>query len=84
MAKRQISLRLERKKIDALDRIARSMSSSRNHLLASAVENYLDLHRWQVEQVQEGLREARAGKLIDHAVVVRRMRMKIKRRRRQD
>lgn len=70
MPKRQVSLRLDREQIKTLDRIARSMSSTRNHLLTSAVENYLDLHRWQAAQIREGIREADLGKLIDHNVVI--------------
>jgi predicted transcriptional regulator len=43
----------------------------------------LEFHQWQIEQIQEGIREADLGKLIDHAVVVRRMRKKMQRRRKK-
>ncbi len=68
MTKRPVSFRLEQSKITALDQIAQSVASNRNHLLAEAVENYLEFHQWQIDQIQEGIREAGAGKLIDHTV----------------
>jgi predicted transcriptional regulator len=81
MTKRPVSFRLESSKIKALDRIAKSIASNRNYLLTEAVENYLEFHLWQADQIQEGIREADAGQLIDHSVVVRRMRQKIRQRR---
>ena len=81
--KQAVNFRLENDKIAALDRLAESLDRDRSYLLTEAVDSYLDLHQWQIEQVQEGIREADAGKLIDHDVVVKRMREKMQKRRRQ-
>ena len=81
--KQAVNFRLENDKIAALDRLAESLDRDRSYLLTEAVDSYLDLHQWQIEQIQEGIREADAGKLIDHDVVVKRMREKMQKRRRQ-
>ena len=83
MAKQAINFRLENSKITALDHLAKSLDRDRSYLLTEAVDSYLDLHQWQIEQIREGIREADAGKLIDHEVVVKRMRKKMQQRRRQ-
>jgi predicted transcriptional regulator len=82
--KQAVNFRLESEKIAALDRLAKSLDRDRSYLLSEAVDSYLELHEWQIEQVQEGIREADAGKLIDHDVVVQRMRKKMQRRRKAE
>jgi len=79
--KQAVNFRLESEKIAALDRLAQSLDRDRSYLLSEAVDSYLELHEWQIEQVQEGIRQADAGKLIDHDVVMQRMRKKMQRRR---
>jgi predicted transcriptional regulator len=81
--KQAVNFRLENDKIAALDRLAKSLDRDRSYLLTEAVDSYLELHQWQIEQIHEGIREADAGKLIDHDVVVKRMREKMQKRRRQ-
>jgi predicted transcriptional regulator len=83
MIKEAVNFRLENNKIAALDRLAKSLDRDRSYLLTEAVDNYLELHQWQIEQIQEGIRQADAGKLIDHEMVVKRMRRKMQLRRKQ-
>jgi|GraSoiStandDraft_46_1057282.scaffolds.fasta_scaffold1723721_2 predicted transcriptional regulator len=83
MAKQAVNFRLENSKIAALDHLAKSLDRDRSYLLTEAVDSYLDLYQWQIEQIRDGIREADAGKLIDHEVVVKRMRKKMQQRRRQ-
>ncbi len=66
MEKQTITFRSDRKKVKALDRLARSLDRDRSYLLNEAVEQYLAVHEYHVEQIEEGLEEARAGKLIDY------------------
>jgi predicted transcriptional regulator len=80
--KQPVNFRLEDDKVAALDRLAKSLDRDRSYLLTEAVNSYLELHEWQIEQIQEGIREADAGRLIDHDVVVKRMSKKMQKRRR--
>ena len=71
MDKQTISFRMDAEKVDALDTLAESLERDRSYLLNQAVDAYLDVQKWQIEQIQKGRREAEAGKLLDHATVRR-------------
>ena len=64
--KRTISFRLERKKVAALDKIAKAQTRDRTYLLNEAVDAYLDVQHWQIEHIREGLRQAEEGMGADH------------------
>jgi len=69
MEKQTVSFRLGPDKVAALDRLADSMERDRTYLLSEAVDAYLELQQWQLEQIQAGLALADAGKLIPHRKV---------------
>jgi len=69
MDKQTISFRLDAKKVDALDTLAETLDRDRSYLLNEAVDAYLDLQQWQIEQIAEGLRQANSGNLVDHGQV---------------
>ncbi len=69
MDKQTVTFRSDRKRVKALDRLARSLDRDRSYLLNQAVEQYLSLHEYHLEQIEKGLEEARAGKLIDYEKV---------------
>jgi predicted transcriptional regulator len=69
MEKQTISFRLEADKVTALDELATFLDRDRTYLLAEAVQAYLDVQRWHFEQIQAGIDEADAGKVIDHRKV---------------
>jgi RHH-type transcriptional regulator, rel operon repressor / antitoxin RelB len=57
-----------------LDQLATITERSRNKLVAEALEQYLELQRWQIETVRERLAEAESGdvEFIPHDVVMKR------------
>jgi predicted transcriptional regulator len=69
MDKQTVSFRLDAEKVEALDDLAKALDRDRTYLLNVAVEAYLDVQQWQLEHIRAGIREADAGKLIDHAQV---------------
>jgi predicted transcriptional regulator len=69
MDKQTVSFRLDAEKVEALDDLAKALDRDRTYLLNEAVEAYLDVQEWQLEHIRAGIREADAGKLIDHAQV---------------
>lgn len=69
MDKRTLSFRLDSDKVGALDALAEALERDRSYLLNEAVSAYLDVQQWHIEQIKAGLRQADAGKLIDHAEV---------------
>jgi len=66
MQKQTITFRADSRKVKELDRLARSLGRDRSYLLNEAVEQYLSVHEYHLEQIEEGLAEARAGKLVEY------------------
>ena len=66
MEKQTVSFRLETNKVAALDALAGSMDRDRTYLLSEAVQAYLDLQQWHIEQIEAGIAEADAGQVVDH------------------
>ncbi len=61
MSLETISFRLEAKKKEALDAVASALDRDRSYVINEAIEAYLDVHRWQMEHIREGVRQADAG-----------------------
>jgi predicted transcriptional regulator len=79
MDKQTLSFRLDSDKAGALDALAEALDRDRSYLLNEAVTAYLDVQHWHIEQIRAGLRQADAGKLVDHAVVTAAMAKKRRR-----
>jgi predicted transcriptional regulator len=73
MDKQTISFRLDSDKVDALDSLANALDRDRSYLLNEAVRAYLDLQQWQVDHIQEGIRQADAGEFISHDEIKKRV-----------
>jgi predicted transcriptional regulator len=64
-----VSFRTDPKKVEALDALASMQDRDRTYLLNEAIDHYLDLHRYHVELIEEGVRQADRGQLVDHRQV---------------
>ena len=62
MDKETVTFRIEAQKKEALDAVAAGLDRDRSYILNQAVDNYLDLHRWQLEHIKNALRQAKTGK----------------------
>lgn len=47
-----------------LEKLAESMDRSKSYLAAEAIEEYLEIHEWQVQAIQEGIAAADRGETI--------------------
>lgn len=45
-----------------LDQIAGLLDRDRSYILNEAIENYLDVHQWQIEQIERGIADAKTGR----------------------
>lgn len=61
MNKENVTFRLDVQKRDALDAIAASMDRDRSYVLNEAVEAYLEMRQWQIEEITNAIAEADAG-----------------------
>jgi len=59
--------------VQRLDNLATRLDRSRNYLVNQAIKEYLDLHAWQIEKIQEGIEAADRGQTIPHEEVMAEM-----------
>lgn len=69
MRKQTITFRTDARKKIALDAIAAGLDRDRSYVLNEAISNFLEIHRWQVAHIQEGLRQADAGEFAKESDV---------------
>jgi len=62
-----VTLRLDAATRKRLDKLAKATERSRAALAADAVQQYLEVNEWQIAAIEEGVREANRGRLIDHS-----------------
>ena len=64
------SIRLDDDLASRLDTLAASLDRPRTWLIEQAITRYIDSETQFLEAVEEGIRAAEAGDLVDHATVV--------------
>ena len=60
-----ISVRVPAAVGQRLENLAKSVERSKSYLAAEAIEEYLDIHEWQVEAIQDGLQEIEQSAVVD-------------------
>jgi predicted transcriptional regulator len=65
-----VTVRLPIETAQRLTALAEATKRSKSYLSAEAIEEYLTLHEWQIQAIQQGIREADAGKLIPQETVM--------------
>ena len=69
MGKTTITFRLDADKREGLDAIAKASDRDRSYVLNEAIDLYLDVHQWQIEHIEKGLRQAKARQFAGEAEV---------------
>ena len=64
-----VSFRTDSRKVEELDSLAAAQDRDRSYLLNEAIDYYLDLQRYHIEAIKEGIRDADAGNLVPHEAV---------------
>ena len=57
-----LSFRTEEDTRNDLDRLAESLDRNRNWVINEAIAAYLDLHKWQLEHIEQGTRDIDEGR----------------------
>ncbi len=65
-----ISVRVPVDVAQRLTALAEATDRSKSYPAALAIEEYLSIREWQLKAVEEGIREADAGELVDHERVI--------------
>lgn len=53
-----VSLRLEEEKIEQLDSLAEATHRDRSFLIGEAIDNYLEVQKWQIDHIKNALKQA--------------------------
>ena len=71
MPKDTMTVRVEARTRKALDGIAAALDRDRSYIVNQAIEAYVDVHKWQIEHIRQGLRKADAGQFAAESDVRR-------------
>ena len=71
MKQANISFRVEAGKVASLDAIADALDRDRSYILNEAISAYLEIYRWQMEHIKEGLKQADAGEFASEQEVAK-------------
>ncbi len=66
----QVSFKLEANTKRRLEALAAATRRTKTFVLEEALNHYLDLNEWQIKSIEEGLEDARAGRIITHETLV--------------
>ena len=69
-----MTLRLDSKLKQQLDRLSRATSRSRSFVAADAIREYVELNNWQIEETKKAIKEADRGDFASEAEVRRTIR----------
>lgn len=56
-----MTVRMSREARRRLEQMAKATNRSKSFLAAEAIENYLAVNEWQIQEIKAGIREADAG-----------------------
>jgi predicted transcriptional regulator len=56
-----LTLRLDAKLKNQLDRLSKSMNRSRSFVAAQAIQEFVTVNEWQINEIRKGIAEADAG-----------------------
>lgn len=70
------TVRLDTETRQQLDKIAERMDRPRAWVIKEAVSQYLERETWYMAEIQKGIDDAEAGRLISHEAVAERLKAK--------
>ena len=72
-----VSVRIKSDVAIRLENLARSMDHSKSYLAAEAIEEYLDIHEWQLDAINLGIHAADKGEVLSLEEVKRHLEQEI-------
>jgi RHH-type rel operon transcriptional repressor/antitoxin RelB len=73
-----VSFRLDAGKVAELDELGKAQARDRTFVLNEAVDAYLEVQRWQLAHIEEGIRQADSGMGKPHEEVVAKWRRRLR------
>ena len=66
-----MTIRLDDDLKERLERLAAATQRSKSFLAAEAIREFIELNEWQVQEIQQAIKEADAGEFASDAEIVR-------------
>lgn len=70
MAKTSISVRLDSELDEQLTSVASHLDRPKSWVVERALKEFIELQLWQIAAIEEGLRDADAGRVVSHDEVI--------------
>lgn len=64
-----ISVRVSKDTAKRLESLAESTDRSKSYIAAQAIEEYLELHEWEIKAIEEGTKDVEEGRTVPHSKV---------------
>jgi|HubBroStandDraft_6_1064221.scaffolds.fasta_scaffold1010822_2 RHH-type rel operon transcriptional repressor/antitoxin RelB len=71
MASSTLTVRIDPEMKAELDAIAAARDRDRSYLVKEALREYLEVQKWHIEHIRQGVREADAGNFVSEAKMKR-------------
>jgi RHH-type transcriptional regulator, rel operon repressor / antitoxin RelB len=62
-----LTIRVDTKTKAKLDKLAEATNRSKSVLAAEAIERYLEVESWQIQEIKQAIKEADAGDFVSDA-----------------
>ena len=69
MSKQGISLRVDDKSLQEIDRLAALSKRDRTFIINEAIEAYLEVNNWQLDHIEQSLAQAERGEFTPESEV---------------
>jgi predicted transcriptional regulator len=56
-----VTVKLDQDSVAFLDRMAEVEDRDRSYMIKQAVKNFIQMHRWQIDEIEKAVKEADAG-----------------------
>ncbi len=73
-APKTVTFRMDSEKVERLDAYAAQDERDRSYLVNEAISRYLEARDFQVARINQGIRQADRGQLLEHEDVMARLR----------
>jgi len=73
----QVSFKLDVNTKRRLEALAVATRRTRTFVLEEAINQYLDLNEWQLKSIEEGLADAKEGRVIDSETLVKQLEARV-------
>ncbi|MHB8173695.1 MAG: CopG family ribbon-helix-helix protein [Nitrospirota bacterium] len=72
-----LTIRVDERTKERLDKLAQSLDRSKSYIITHALEDFLEINEWQIKEIKAGIKEAKAGRVVEHEKVLTKWKAKL-------